>query len=428
MTRPHGSPTGPAKGPIHVLAGQDGKQLFEQFRDPRVRVYRAGEGSDLPPGLIPDLVIVPCLTSLLLELTDPGVPDQVWAAAAAGRTGVVFDASAEGRVHTPQRTEVLHGFLRAHGVSPASAVYLTQERRYGGDYLAHCASAGLGQSMSVILHDYWIWRFFAQFEDRGDELFEERLQAFRDRPAARRRRFISLNFTPRPTKVLFLLSLIRDGMWDQGFISFGGFDQFQRDTGQDRAAFRRSMGRLEGFEDMAAELTPRLAELDAYGQVMLGKVRREAGARYVSRAPLRDPNMGEFQQSFFTVITETEMRGWASRITEKPLKPLVNFHPLITFGNPGALRMIRDLGFATFPEVIDESYDAEPDPRRRFDMVYAEVRRLCALDDAEMARLEASISDKLEANARRGLLDLSRAGRTVTDTALIDQILTAVRL
>ncbi len=138
--------------------------------------------------------------------------------------------------------------------------------------------------------------------------------------------------------------------------------------------------------------------------------------------------MGEFQQSFLTVITETEMRGWASRITEKPLKPLVNFHPLITFGNPGALRMIRDLGFATFPEVIDESYDAEPDPRRRFDMVYAEVRRLCALDDAEMARLEASISDKLEANARRGLLDLSRAGRTVTDTALIDQILTAVRL
>ncbi len=229
--------------------------------------------------------------------------------------------------------------------------------------------------------------------------------------------------------MLFLLSLMRDDLWSRGFISFGGFDQYQRDNGQDLVGFRRFMRRLAGFEDLAVELTPLLVQLDAYGQVMFGQVRREEDdPRFVKGTPYHDPETPEFDSSWFTVITETEMRDWPSRITEKPLKPLVNFHPLLTFGNPGSLRMLRDLGFATFADVIDESYDDELDPRRRFDMVYAEVARLCAMDETELARLEARVADKLESNARHGLIDLPQTRRRQTDTALLDQILTAVGL
>ncbi len=417
------SQQGQATTPIHVLVGGEAKQLFEQFRDPRVRLISPQDVGELEP----DLVVVPCGTPLTMKLPQLDVPDRVWASAAAGRTGVIFDASAEGRVHTPQRTEVMHGFLRARGISPAVSVYLTQERNYRADYLAHCAELGAAPPMSVVLHDYWIWRFAAQFEAKGRNILEQRLEYFRARPAMRPRRFISLNYTPRATKLLFLLSLIRDGLWDQGFISFGGFEQFERTTGQDMHSVRRVMQRLEGFEDLAAELAPRMDALAAYGQVMLGEVARDAETRRVKKSPFRDPKMDEFDQSWFTVITETEMRSWASRITEKPLKPLVNFHPLVTFGNPGALQMIRDLGFHTFGDVIDESYDLELDPRRRFEMVYREVQRLCALDEADLARMEVAISGKLEANASWGLVDLPRARRTLNDTALMDQIMAAVR-
>ncbi len=86
-------------------------------------------------------------------------------------------------------------------------------------------------------------------------------------------------------------------------------------------------------------------------------------------------DLTEYAESWFSVVTETEMRPRPSRITEKVLKPLVNFHPMILFGNPGSLRMVRDYGFVTFENVIDESYDDEPDPRRRFDKAYLELER-----------------------------------------------------
>ena len=407
------------QAPVRVVVAGEGKQLFDQFADPRVQLIPARESA----GAAVDLVVIPCGTSLLLELADPALPPALWASGA----GIVFDASAEGRVHTPQRTQVLHGLLQAKGVLPSRAVYLTQERNYRGDYLAHCASAGLGGPMSVLEHDYWIWRFAAQFARTGKTVLRERRADFQARQKVRERRFVSLNFTPRPTKVLFLLSLIRDGLWGEGYISFGGFEQFERANRQDLAAFTRSMHRLEGFQDLAAELEPRLPALAAYGQVLLGHVDRAPDGAHVHKSPLLDRKLGEYDRSWFSVVTETEMRPRRSRITEKPLKPLVNFQPLISFGNPGALEMIRELGFATFEEVIDQRYDTEPDPRRRFELAYAEVRRLCSLDEAELARMEARVADKLEHNARWGLFDLPRTRRAEHDKALIDQILAAVR-
>ena len=404
---------GPA--PVRALVAGGGKQLFDQFADPRVQQVPAGAAEV-------DLLVVPCPTSQELELPDPGLPAEAW----TGAGGVVFDASAEGREHTPQRTDVLHGLLQAKGVRPSRAVYLTQERNYRADYLAHCTGLGL-EPMTVLEHDYWVWRFAAQFMRVGKTVLGERRADFWSRPAMRERRFISLNFTPRPTKVVFLLSLIRDGLWDRGFISFGGFDQYEHLHGRDRDSFARNMLRQPGFQDLAAELEPLLPQLDAYGQVLMGKIDRPADGGPVHKSPLFDRKMRQYDRSWFSIVTETEMRPRRSRITEKPLKPLANYQPLITFGNPGSLEMIRELGFQTFAGAIDERYDLEEDPRRRFEMVYAEVKRLCALDEAEMARMEAKLAGALEHNARWSLMDLPRIRRAEHDTALLDAILAAVR-
>ena len=127
-------------------------------------------------------------------------------------------------------------------------------------------------------------------------------------------------------------------------------------------------------------------------------------------------------RSWFSVVTESEMGRLSSRITEKPFKPLVNFHPILVFGNPGALAMIRDLGFETFPEIFDERYDEEGDPRRRFEMVYAEVRRLCGLTQDELRRLEMRARDTLEHNARHGLTRLPGRYREEIDRALVGSL------
>ncbi len=130
----------------------------------------------------------------------------------------------------------------------------------------------------------------------------------------------------------------------------------------------------------------------------------------------------EYGHSWFSVVTETEMSSRLHRITEKPLKPLLGFHPFLLLGNPGALQLLRGYGFETFSGAFDERYDSEPNPRRRFDMVYAELRRLCALEEPEMARVSAELSEIVAFNACWGLTELPRRFRQTLLAALVDQL------
>jgi len=84
-----------------------------------------------------------------------------------------------------------------------------------------------------------------------------------------------------------------------------------------------------------------------------------------------------------------------------------------------------EYGFATFGDVLDEGYDEEDDPRRRFERAYAEVVRLCRLDDAELGRLQARLEETLAFNARWGLTRFPGVYRQQRDTALVDAILLA---
>jgi hypothetical protein len=271
----------------------------------------------------------------------------------------------------------------------------------------------------VVNYDYWIRRFAAQVSAGGESLFLRRYQAFKSRPRRRERRFLSLNLTARPTKILFLLRLLADGLWDRGFISFGGFERLHQARAYGMEKIHKEIRvRCPGFADMLAELEPLLPRLDAMGPMLL----RAPGAPADQNNLVFEDELAEYGRSWFSVVTESEMMDRPSRITEKPLKALLNFHPLIVLGNPGALAMIRELGFQTFPEIIDESYDEEPDPRRRFDMAYRQIERLSRMDEAELDRLEAKVADKLRFNAQFGSSWLVRRFRDQIDPAVLDAL------
>ena len=404
------------KPKLFVYAGAPGKHLLRHVSVRRVRQYPP----DDPGPFSPHMAVFPSSQNIDFVRRAAEIPDSVWSRARHGLGKVVFDASLEGRPHADETSAALHGFLAKAGLGPEAGVYVTQNRQYGADYQAYCARMGLKRTMKVVYYDYWLRRFVREYEEGGEAVFRRRLADFRARAPTRDRRFISLNLTARPTKVLFLLSLIRDGLWDQGFVSFGGFDLALRLGDKSMAKFERSIGALPGFEDLSAELSPLVPTLDAFGVISFGHVDLSDGAAHV---PAHDEALPEYARSWFSVITETEMADRPARITEKPMKPLFNFHPLVMLGNPGALKMIRELGFQTFPELIDEAYDDEPDPRRRFDLAYAEVRRLCRLDEAELARLDAAISEKLFSNAEGGLPRLPRIFREEIDEALVNDIM-----
>ena len=326
---------------ISIRLGGDGYHLFSAFDPGSVSLRPAGaEGHT-------DLILFACNRSFDVAEAPDLLPAQAWDDAANGSTRVVFDVSGEGKPHDPATTERLHGLLARHGVAFDHAAYLTQDRGYGADYADYCAAQGVGRRMRVLNFDYWIRELLLSLEGYGERLFARRLKEFRRRPRRRERRFMALCFTPRPTKVLLLLRLLQSGLWDQAFVSFGGFDLLAKHQRRTAAQFAKDIWELKGFEALAQELMPWMPQLQDKGAVALGRPADRPYDYFLKRLP-RDAPLGEYNRSWFSVVAETEMLGRPCRTTEKPLKAMLNFHPAIILGNPQSLSLIRDLGFATF--------------------------------------------------------------------------------
>jgi len=353
-----------------------------------------------------DVLVFPRCEDMDFAERAQAVPDRLWRRAREGRMTVVLDSSNEALRWWRGHAQDMHDFLTGHGVAPGHAVHLTQDRLYRRDYEIWCARERIAP-MRIVVFDAYIGRALQAVRDNGQRIFEGRLAAFDRRSPHRSRRFLSLNYAPRPTKVLFLLRLLRDGLFDRGWVSFGGFSAEGEDAKLGKANVLGRLATLHGFGEEAAQLSSHADHLEAMGPVLFGVDQIHHGG-LLRKQVLQADELPQYGDSWFTVVTETEMHARPHRITEKPLKPLLNLHPFLVLGNPGSLSALRGYGFETCAEVLDERYDEEANPVRRFDMVYEQVVRLCRMDEAALARMTEQLSEVLAFNACWGLGELPR--------------------
>ena len=86
-----------------------------------------------------------------------------------------------------------------------------------------------------------------------------------------------------------------------------------------------------------------------------------------------------YTKTFFSVITESIYSENSLFIDEKTYKPMHNYHPFIILGTPHCLKKLKEWGFKTFSDWIDESYDEEFHPGLRMEMIVNEIDRLTKL-------------------------------------------------
>ncbi len=72
-----------------------------------------------------------------------------------------------------------------------------------------------------------------------------------------------------------------------------------------------------------------------------------------------------------SIASETTQNEWIP--TEKTYKSLMLGHPFVVYGGQHSLAKIRALGFETFGDTIDESYDLVPYPQERADRLIASL-------------------------------------------------------
>lgn len=107
-----------------------------------------------------------------------------------------------------------------------------------------------------------------------------------------------------------------------------------------------------------------------------------------------------YKDSMFSLVTETTVLPNEYYISEKTVKPIGHNHPFIVYGSVGTLKHLRKMGFKTFEPYIDESYDLEKNPERRFEMIMSQVRILCDLNDSEKLQWMENVKPIVEYNRK----------------------------
>lgn len=204
--------------------------------------------------------------------------------------------------------------------------------------------------------------------------------------------FVCFNKLHRKHRLKLLAEAIRNGWLDKSFYSFEGatIDWFDESR---RIRLPISEEDLHTIETIEHRLPLRLNITE----------KRE------NPVDVREEDLHYHQDSYFSIITETvfepyntgeQLMGYIDTLflSEKIYKPFAFKHPFIAVAWHGAIKALRDRGYKTFHPYIDESYDDEVDPEKRFQMVIKEIKRLEQFTTEEWIEWQKNIKPIVEYN------------------------------
>ena len=213
--------------------------------------------------------------------------------------------------------------------------------------------------------------------------------------------FLSWNRRYRKHRVLLVLALEQLDLVDKSLISFqkidgeNGHDTFMNQVTNIQTDDQDFVGRLNlygntPFEFDDAVVIPRFANklpLVIDGETDINKMCEDWGhtAQY-------------YKQTLVSLVTETNYNTKECTLTEKSFKPMYNKHPFMIVGVPGTIRGLQDLGFKTFSEFWDESYDDESQPGLRMEKILNNVKLIASWTPDQVLDFKRRVKPILEHN------------------------------
>ena len=94
-----------------------------------------------------------------------------------------------------------------------------------------------------------------------------------------------------------------------------------------------------------------------------------------------------YQRAFLHVVTETIYHYPHNANGEKTWKPISCLRPFVLVSLPGALQDLKNLGFMTFSNWWDESYDIIQDPDDRLFAIMSIVEEICTKNTNELQEM-----------------------------------------
>ena len=101
-----------------------------------------------------------------------------------------------------------------------------------------------------------------------------------------------------------------------------------------------------------------------------------------------------YNNSYYSLVCETRGERYPF-LTEKTAKPLLAKRIFVIFGSKGYLQGIKNIGFETFSDILDESYDLIDDPETRWNKAWEQIEFLI---DQDPVLLYKKVDNILEHN------------------------------
>jgi hypothetical protein len=92
------------------------------------------------------------------------------------------------------------------------------------------------------------------------------------------------------------------------------------------------------------------------------------------------PPISIYQQCAYTVVAETTAQDNYVFFTEKIARPIICQRLFIVLSSHKYLHYLRESGFQTFGDIINESYDLEVDDKKRWRMAFEQMQNLASMD------------------------------------------------
>lgn len=105
-----------------------------------------------------------------------------------------------------------------------------------------------------------------------------------------------------------------------------------------------------------------------------------------------------YRTTFVDVVTESRYAQPTANVSEKVMQSIQFRTPFIMVAPPYSLQYLRDLGFWTFNQWWDESYDTETDHVKRMEKIYAVIQQISQMSDSEINTMYAEMKGVVDHN------------------------------
>ncbi len=256
---------------------------------------------------------------------------------------LLLDQSHEG-YHTDWLFDWFHDCCLQYNINPSQIIYVTGNLAVIEQYKKWSSEHNITKLICVIPH--------IQFEGFIQDTAEKQMgiiPTVEDQIAYKKTNLDNIKLynafqkRPRPHRIWLFSKLYEHNLLGDGINSMNSFNY--------RNAYYQGKGLDIELYNSIVELLP------MYPRNNLDESFKNGFEGSLGTLFERDLNHQATLDTWISVVSEASFAENTCFISEKSFKPIATMHPFIIYGNKHSLKYLRNLGYKTFSNFFDESYD-----------------------------------------------------------------------